>query len=82
MDRFFLRHVLPVFLDGPWPKLQYLRIRGVGQRGTIPQDAEPCLGETKPRELFEASPIVELLRRKLSESLGPVVVLGIEEDPP
>jgi len=30
MDRFFLRHVLHVSLDGPWPKLQYLRIGGIG----------------------------------------------------
>lgn len=30
MDAKFMEHVMPVLLQGPWPKLKKMKIRGVG----------------------------------------------------
>lgn len=69
MDARFIRYLLPVILDGPWPNLRHLEIRGVGRWDEF----------VEPGVVLTNVALDDATRERIGLAVGPNVKVVIDE---
>ncbi|KAF2472358.1 uncharacterized protein BDR25DRAFT_13680 [Lindgomyces ingoldianus] len=70
MDQLFVRWILPVLLEGPWPRMKRMEIRGVGRWTESPRHIDTPLSEVEkrnPNAIYKIRPYVDHLGRQYYE---------------